>query len=133
MRSWRMAAVALAAAIPVWAQADPAARMVDGIHAYLDRATAEVAAQRPQPSRERLRRMIGAVDPRVAGAPEIWSSGRSVRWPVFDGVTAEGVLLDPRGVPLAAPSYFRMRTRNPSTRNWRACWPRAAARCWCRS
>jgi len=102
MRFFRIAAVALAAAIPVWAQAGLAARMVEGIHSYLDRATAEAAAKRPQPtpaSRERLRRMIGAVDARVSGAPEISSNGRWVRWPVLDGVWAEGLLLAPRGVP----------------------------------
>jgi dienelactone hydrolase len=99
MRLCRIAAVALAAAIPIWAQADLAARMVEGIHAYLDRATAEAAVRRPQPSRERLRRMIGAVDARVSGAPEISSNGRSVRWPVLEGVWAEGLLLAPRGAP----------------------------------
>jgi dienelactone hydrolase len=74
--------------------------MVDGIHTYLDRATRQVAAERPRPteaSRERLRRMIGAVDTRVAGAPERPFGDRRVRWPVLDGVTGEGVLLEPSG------------------------------------
>ena len=90
---------ALLAVVPVLAGEDLAVRMVEGIHAYLDRATAEAAAKRPQPSRNRLRQMIGAVDARVSGAPEIWSNGRWVRWKVLDGVWGEGLLLAPRGVP----------------------------------
>ncbi|MBI4877568.1 MAG: hypothetical protein HY822_23300 [Acidobacteria bacterium] len=85
-------------AVSAWTQEDPAARMVEGIHAYLDRT----AARRPPPteaSRERLRQMIGAVDARVAGDPERTAKGHSVRWPVLAGVTAEGVLLEPRGAP----------------------------------
>lgn len=76
--------------------------MVEGIHSYLDRATAQAASKRSRPgpeSRERLRRMIGAVDARVSGAPETLNRDRVVRWPVLEGVTAEGLLYEPGGVP----------------------------------
>ena len=70
-----------------------------------------------QPNRDRFRRCIGAVDERVAAtALEIISSmGTSgkiveaerysvyaVRWPVFEGVTGEGLLLQPKSDALAA-------------------------------
>lgn len=98
----RIAIAALLAAASASAAEDLAARMVDGIHSYLDRATLEVAARRPRPSeasRDRLRRLIGAVDERVGGAPEIPPDGHTVRWPVFAGVTAEGLAITPRGAP----------------------------------
>ena len=43
---------------------DPAAAMVEGIHAYLDRAT-EASRSGRKPDRERLRTIIGAVDRRL--------------------------------------------------------------------
>ncbi len=64
------------------------------------------------PNRERLRGILGAVDPRVAGPElELVDSTRrparlaatdryeilAVRWPVFDGVHGEGLLLQPTG------------------------------------
>jgi dienelactone hydrolase len=103
-------------------QGDPAAAMVDAIHTYLQRETAastggglesrnDVAARRDE-----FRRIIGAVDARVAfTAPErIAPSGTSaeiarakgyrvfaVRWPVFDDVEGEGLLLEPEDAPKA--------------------------------
>jgi dienelactone hydrolase len=75
------------------------------------------------PNRERFRQIIGAVDPRVAAlAPELVgtistpaqvSQGAgyevyAIRWPVcnpvvadFDGLDAEGLLLEPQGRPVA--------------------------------
>jgi dienelactone hydrolase len=91
---------------------DLAARMVDGIHAFLDRHAPPAATG----SRERLRKLIGAVDPRLpvnalvldatTAAPARLATGprysiSRVRWPVFDGVDAEGLLLDPTGAPAA--------------------------------
>jgi dienelactone hydrolase len=67
-------------------------------------------------NRERFRKMVGAVDTRVRpGALEYvattWEpslvaeeggySVHAVRWPVFDGVYGEGLLLQPKGPPLA--------------------------------
>jgi dienelactone hydrolase len=104
-----------------------AAQMVAGIDRYLLRAAEEAkggreARWRPDwssaaafeasvtPNRERLRRLIGAVDARVPfDAPALDAAvGRSavvataagyrvlaVRWPVLEGVDAEGLLLEP--------------------------------------
>jgi dienelactone hydrolase len=100
---------------PITAQGDLAARMVDDINAYLLRATAESVARRA-PDRERLKKIIGAVDPRLPGVsveldattstPALVANGPgykvyAVRWPVFEGVTAEGLLLEPEHAPLA--------------------------------
>src|SRR5262249_40870053 len=68
-------------------------------------------------NRDRLREIIGAVDPRVAPALERYGDDESpavvaetqryrvvqVRWPVLDGITAEGLLVEPvRGTPSAS-------------------------------
>ena len=89
--------------------------MVDDINAYLLRATTESVAKRA-PNRERLKKIIGAVDPRLPGVsveldattstPALVAKGPgykvyAVRWPVFEGVTAEGLLLEPDHAPLA--------------------------------
>lgn len=80
-----------------------------------DRSGGKVDAARFEASRERFRALIGAVDPRVTADPTqqyrfemIASLDRSsivartkhvtvhaVRWPVLEGVTAEGLLLVP--------------------------------------
>ena len=92
---------------------DPAAQMVEGICSYLLKKTAESPSGR-HPTRERLRKILGVVDPRVAfDAPELLATTRAsaqladggnfrveaVRWPVLEGVTAEGLLLKPVGTP----------------------------------
>jgi dienelactone hydrolase len=89
---------------------DAAVAMVEGIHSYLDRETARIV--RPAPDRERLRRMIGAADPRVEfSAPELVATTAksaelapgifAVRWPVFADMDAEGLLIQPVGTPKA--------------------------------
>ena len=57
---------------PVNVQGDPALSMVDAIHAFLDREIEAAPAKRAalwngdiSPNRERFRKMIGAIDPRV--------------------------------------------------------------------
>jgi dienelactone hydrolase len=114
-------------------QGDLAAQMVDGINDYLAKATAQVAEGRArhwnrdfsspdahersiEPNRARLRRMIGAVDPRVpvkalrldatTASSSLIGRGKgykihSVRWPVFDGVESEGLLFEPDRPPVA--------------------------------
>lgn len=114
-------------------QGDFAAQMVDGINEYLLRATSESVTKRSalwkrnyasardyelsiSPNRERLRKMIGAVDPRTSGesielvgtisTPPAVAKGvgytvYAVRWPVMEGVTAEGLLLEPDRPPVA--------------------------------
>lgn len=103
------------------------AQMRQGIDALAERLLREAAAERPRwwqrdlsspaayeqavaPNRERLRRMLGAVDARLpAGELELCAtlsrpalvavSGeveiRAVRWQVLHGVQAEGLLLSP--------------------------------------
>src|SRR6185503_20152363 len=68
------------------------------------------------PNRERLKKIIGAVDPRVPGVsvelvakvstPALVANGQgfkvyAVRWPVMEGVTAEGLMLEPDRPPVA--------------------------------
>src|SRR5262245_12282415 len=81
-----------------------------------DTASPEAYAQSIAPNREHLRTILGAVDPRVeAKAIEHVATNfqsalvargphynvLAVRWPVFDRVTAEGLLLPPEGAPVA--------------------------------
>lgn len=112
---------------PLWAQplpgteplefaGDPAQAMVEGIHRYLDRLTRTCVARRPPPDRERLRKILGAVDARIrpprmlveepAEGPRGPARGRgfrveAVRWPVMGNVEGEGLLLTPNGTPKA--------------------------------
>jgi dienelactone hydrolase len=118
---------------PLELRGDLAAQMVEGIHRYLDRATAAVGDSREKfwkrdyqsaerysqsvlPNRERFRRIIGAVDQKLTArnirldaaipeAPAIGSGAGykiyAVRWPVFEGVDGEGVLLEPDSRPVA--------------------------------
>ena len=118
---------------PLEVHGDLAAQMVDGIHRYLDRATAAVGDSREQfwkrdyqsaerynqsvaANRDRLRRIIGAVDQRLTAtgirldaanpeAPAVGSGAGykiyAVRWPVFEGVDGEGLLLEPDIRPVA--------------------------------
>jgi dienelactone hydrolase len=107
--------------------------MVDSINAFLEQQAADSAAGRPSywrrsyasrsdyeqsvsENRERLRKIIGAVDPRVhfadlelvgtMSSPALIASRNgykayAVRWPVLDGVTGEGILLQPDRPPVA--------------------------------
>jgi len=111
---------------------DIAVRIVDEAHRFLDRKTAESTAGREkfwkrdfsspeayaksvEPNRQRLKRVIGVLDPRVpvvmdrfgdedhpalvaeTSLYKIWQ----VRWTVLDGVTGEGLLVEPRLRPVA--------------------------------
>lgn len=93
----------------------PIDRMLTGFSAYLSRATDQSAGHR-NPTRDRLRHIIGAVEPRLAySAPELIATvGRpskltetssysvsAVRWPVLDGITADGLLFEPKGPVVA--------------------------------
>lgn len=117
--------------LPLDWEGDLALRMVNALHEFLDRELAATTAGREEkwrrnysssdaytrsvaPNRERLTRLIGAVDPRVPTPElELISTTRqpsriagndtytvdAVRWPVFDGVWAEGLLLEPTAQP----------------------------------
>ncbi|HET6217104.1 MAG TPA: dienelactone hydrolase family protein [Acidobacteriaceae bacterium] len=126
--------------IPLTAQGDLAAQMVDGIHRFLARKTGQAASDRNglwkrdyssieaynlsvTANREHFRQIIGAIDPRAeSGPPELVGTLSTpalvsqtsnykiyaVRWHVFDAVTAdfdgldaEGLLLQPNGIPIA--------------------------------
>jgi hypothetical protein len=77
-----------------------------------DHSSAEAYARSLAPNRERLRRIVGAIDERVAfAAPELVAhvgepavraetagyTARAVRWPVLPDVHGEGLLLMPKG------------------------------------
>jgi len=81
-----------------------AARMVDGILAYLDHFPAPLK----HPSRDRLAEILGVVDKRVQFSTldetlltrtKAYSVYR-VRWPALDGVFAEGLHFKPLGKPV---------------------------------
>lgn len=81
----------------------PVEEMVAGMTRYLQRLTAEAPAAR-KPTPEKLRRMIGAVDERVPfqeldlrlrGETAVYRVF-AARWPVLDGVTAEGLYYQPK-------------------------------------
>jgi dienelactone hydrolase len=107
--------------------------MLDGIHKFVEQKIDESVAKRAahwqrdfsspeayerslQPNRERLLKIIGAVDPRVPVRMERFGDDDNpalvaetdrfqvfqVRWPVLDGVTGEGLLLEPKGEPVAS-------------------------------
>lgn len=118
---------------PLSGNRDFALEMVESINDFLVKETAEVANDRQrfwnrdftsaeayarsiEPNRSSLRRIVGAVDERVAvkalslDATTFRSAtvarGRgykvtAVRLPVFDGVDLEGLLLEPDGPPIA--------------------------------
>ena len=111
-----LAAQTLPGTKPLERQGDLAAQMVEGIDRYLMRATEAAALKRPAPDRERLRKVLGAVDPRVAfnaltlevtsARSSLLATGpgyevHAVRWPVLDGVEAEGLWLKPLKPPVA--------------------------------
>jgi dienelactone hydrolase len=104
----------LSGTAPLTWEGDLAERMMDGAHRFVERKIADSAKNR-RPDRDRLRTIIGAVDPRTPGTLERFSTEAAsvtvaeceqyrayqVRWPVLDGVTAEGLLMEPRGTPAA--------------------------------
>lgn len=124
---------------PLTEEADFSAEMIAGIDRFLTRATEQSIGERArrwnrdlatpekyaasvEPNRQRLRKIVGAVDPRkdsvtleyLSGPdlPQIvtetdWYRVYSVRWEVFagdaagDGVWGAGLLIEPRRPPLA--------------------------------
>jgi len=117
---------------PLQAEGDLAAKMVAGIDKYLmrelaasaekrkqfwkpDFTSAENYAKSVQPNRERLKKLIGAVDPRLpvemhyvatTDTPALVAETErykvyAVRWPVFEGVDGEGLLLEPKDKAIA--------------------------------
>ncbi len=127
-------AQALPGTKPLEMKGDLARHMLDGIDRALTRATSASIAQRKEhwhldyssheayaksvaPNRERLKKIIGVVDPRlpVKQVEHVGGTAQgatvaitdlytvvAVRWPVLPGVYGEGLLLEPRGKPRAA-------------------------------
>jgi dienelactone hydrolase len=101
---------------PLTLEGDLAAYMVAGIKQFLLTETRAAPDCRPAPSRERLRTIIGAVDPRpqpvemelvaTTDEPALVGKGAGyevyvVRWRTLEGVNGEGLLLRPEGTPKA--------------------------------
>lgn len=117
---------------PLTAEGDLAKQMVDGIHKYLDRELEAAPGKRWKlweedfkskenlvkaipAKRDRLKHILGVVDPRVP--PKLEYIGgpnqppllaeldgckiHAVRWAVLNGVDAEGLLIEPKGKPKA--------------------------------
>src|SRR5262249_7403835 len=116
-----------------WPEDDLSGRMMDGAHAFVERKIAEAARDRGKywkaggesasattekmlvENRERLRQIIGAVDPRLPprmerfggdanpalGAETPFYRFYQVRGPALEGVDGEGLLLDPKEKVLA--------------------------------
>jgi dienelactone hydrolase len=98
---------------PLTETGDLARKMVDGIHAYLDRELAASPAKRDgvKPDRERLRKILGVVDTRLPRKLECYgqflTGGRvtptsgcetyRVRWDVLPGLQAEGLYIKGAG------------------------------------
>lgn len=107
-------------------------RLMDGAHVFVERKIAESRGGRTrfwrrdfssraayeasvEGNRQRLRKILGAVDGRQAPAMERFGDDDNpalvaetdawrvfqVRWPVLDGVTGEGLLVEPTGPPRA--------------------------------
>ena len=111
-----LAEPSLPAIQPLTATGDLSAEMVAGIDRFLMRETKESIAKRGKPDRERFRKIIGAADTRqkvdtlelvgTTAQPAKLAETKSfdvfaVRWPVFEGVHGEGLLLQPKKPPTA--------------------------------
>lgn len=87
---------------PLQRSGDLAMEMVAGIDRYLMREIAQSPVRRGAPSREELKSMLGILNNRVSsskpvqiGSPD--GSGSLIRWQVFPGLFAEGLLIQPKG------------------------------------
>ena len=123
---WPLAApadeiVTLPGTKPLTWDGDLSERMMDGLHRYAERKIAESVAKRPEhwnrdgsspeaygrsiePNRERLKKILGIVDPRVPVRMERFGDDQSpalvarterysvyqVRWPVLEGSQSAG-------------------------------------------
>ncbi|MDB6116428.1 MAG: dap4 1 [Verrucomicrobiaceae bacterium] len=105
---------------PLAPNADFSATMVAGIDKYLLRQIEESKTTR-HPHRERLRTILGAIDPRLpikalelvgdTSDPALLAENANgriyrVRWPVLEGVQGEGILIQPKTKPLARVVYL---------------------------
>ena len=105
-----------------WPEEDLSGRMMDGAHRFVEAQIAQAREKRQkywparareaiEDNRQRLREIIGAVDRRTAPRMERFGDDNApalvaetatyrvyqVRWPVLDGLSAEGLLVQPTG------------------------------------
>jgi dienelactone hydrolase len=116
---------------PLTGQGDLADQMMDGLHTFIERKIAASVGQRARhwkrddsspaayeqsirPNRERFKKIIGLVEPRLsvrlerygdADQPALVAEAKryriyQVRWSVLDGVWGEGLLCEPTGKPV---------------------------------
>ncbi len=120
-------------------EGDPASEMINGIDRFLLKQIEQSGNRaKPNSTRERLARIIGAHDERlpcrelqyVGGTSQPALVGRgegfevfAVRWPVVRGIEGEGLLLVPTGTQARRPtaSRFPMPIRRPKC--WSALYP----------
>ncbi|HEY7154218.1 MAG TPA: dienelactone hydrolase family protein [Gemmataceae bacterium] len=116
---------------PLTWQDDLADKMMNGLHGYIENKIAQSVEKRApfwkrdcsasaayeksvEPNRQRFRKILGVVDPRLSARMERFGDDApaliaekdnyriyQVRWPVLDGVWGEGLLLEPKGEPVA--------------------------------
>lgn len=129
---WLTFAQGLPGTQPLDWQGDLSERMMDGAHRFVERKIGESIEMRQrrwkrdfssrqayeasvEPNRQRFRKIIGVVDPRLPPRMERFGDDENpalvaetpqyrvfqVRWPVLEGVTGEGLLLEPKLVPTA--------------------------------
>ncbi len=115
-----------------WPEEDLSTRLMDGAHRFVERKITEARAGRAplwqrdfasaeaynasvEPNRQRLKVILGAVDPRRPAAMERYGDDTNpalpaetsryriyqVRWPVLDGVWGCGLLAQPKGPTVA--------------------------------
>ncbi|MHC4180286.1 MAG: alpha/beta hydrolase family protein, partial [Planctomycetota bacterium] len=115
-----------------WQEEDLSARLMDGAHRFIDKQIQASRAKRARfwkydtsskqayeasvaENRQRLRTIVGAVDPRLPVRMERFGDDANpacvaegaqyrvfqVRWPVLEGVFGEGLLVQPKRTPLA--------------------------------
>jgi hypothetical protein len=113
-------------------QGDLSEKMMAGLHRYIERKIDQSIAERArlwhrdptspeayqksvEPNRQRLKKILGVVDPRVPVRMETLGDDSSssvvarttryrvvqVRWPVLEGMYGEGLWVEPLGKPLA--------------------------------
>ena len=132
--AWSQQVKVLPGTLPLrWEETDLSSRLMDGAHRFVERQIAESIVKRQnlwnrdfsseeayvrsvEPNRERLKKIIGVVDPRVPVRMERFGDDINpalvaetahyrvfqVRWPVLEGVFGEGLLVQPRSKAVAS-------------------------------
>ena len=122
---------------------------MDGAHRFVERKIGESIEKRQrhwkrdfssrqayeasvEPNRQRFKKIIGVVDPRLPARMERFGDDDNpalvaetaqyrvfqVRWPVLEGVTGEGLLLEPKVVPTAYVVALPDADQTPGATGW---------------